>query len=103
MAWKLPDWEQVTESAPCEVCGKPDWCQRSGDAMQCMRESRHHNRGEGLEKEDASGNRFYLWPSSNDTESLLYVPTMEPSKTAGPPAVRDRVYSEFTSQLTEAS
>jgi len=31
-------WREVTKTAPCEVCGKPDWCGRTGDgATRCMR------------------------------------------------------------------
>lgn len=30
-------WHPVTQSAPCLICKKPDWCTRSHDASCCMR------------------------------------------------------------------
>lgn len=31
-------WREVKRTAPCEVCGKPDWCGQSDDgAIRCMR------------------------------------------------------------------
>ncbi len=31
------DWKAVSVAEPCPICGKPDWCTRSGDAVHCMR------------------------------------------------------------------
>ena len=30
-------WHSVSKDEPCRVCGKPDWCTRSGDVVLCMR------------------------------------------------------------------
>lgn len=30
-------WREVTPKQPCPICGKGDWCGRSGDVVRCMR------------------------------------------------------------------
>ena len=32
-------WRRVSQREPCEICGRPDWCGRSGSVVRCMRKS----------------------------------------------------------------
>ena len=51
------EWQNVSKSAPCSVCGKPDWCRRSQDkdVSDCYRECGPT----GIQKHDKVGQTFW--------------------------------------------
>ena len=70
-------WCEVRRTAPCPICGKPDWCGRSDDgAIRCMRIA------------DAPAGWRRLTTCSDG--GTVFRPAVEPSYTAPAPQKRSR-------------
>ena len=100
----MSDFQQVSEKEPCEVCGKPDWCQRGIGYIQCMRHNEHPTLGPGTEKEDSSGEVFWYWrtnsPETARQEFSQDEPSCEVSRDKADEETLNRVYSAFLNEST---
>lgn len=72
------DWREVSRDAPCPICGKGDWCGKSGDAHRCMRIADAPSGWNAIKHHDDGGVTFKPIDGSTPT-------TMPQAKSIGKP------------------
>lgn len=100
----MSGFTQVTENEPCEVCGKPDWCQRGPGYIQCMRHNEHPSLGTGTEKQDSRGETFWYWSTNSQETARREIsqsdsePSCEICQEKADDETLNRVYSAFLNE-----
>lgn len=87
----MTTWRRVSLSAPCAICGKPDWCSISADGIWAL--CRRVDTGAGVHKRDKAGAEYALYRL--DGHAPYQQPSLAlPSPPCAPraePVVLDRV------------
>ena len=53
------EWQEVTRSSPCKICGKPGWCSATPDGVWAV--CRRVDTGDGRHKIDQGGGDYWLY------------------------------------------
>ena len=70
----MQTWRHVSHSAPCPICGHPNWCSFSADGVWML--CRRVDNGTGLHRVDKAGADYWLYrrdghvPSRRSTDEL---------------------------------
>lgn len=91
------EWINVSDRAPCPVCGKPDWCSVRGDTVMCRRQGGP----EAVESRDRHGQPIYFHGGRPVQPVRVTRPTRRTAR-AGP-ADLHRVYASLLGRLRLAN